>query len=517
VARGYTPFPIYDFKTGLNLARRPWLIPRDAFKTMKNAFIYRGHISKRLGFQEWTTPGVSGDPIMGIDVYYTSTGTQELVCMDTRRFYTYDAVGGTWDDEAGVDIFTGNDADFFWTENWQNVLYFVNNVDRLTSWDGAAIATPDIEFSPGGGGNELDTCLLIFAYKGRLVILRTTESGTVHPQRARWSKAGLATDFTNDGYVDAPTLDWIVGADFLGDDLLVFFERSIWSLKYTGSADLPFRWQKVIDTEGAYATFGVFNFSNEVIGFGPTAIIGTDGFDAYNIDSKIPDIALDIDQAGIGRVFSLVVEEDKQVWNLYPTIGATASDAVLVLNYEDDTWSIFDIALSVLGFYQEEDDPTWDSMGELTWDEVDWSWDSRVLQGGFPVNLGGGHNGVIYKLNQSTSDDGAAIEMDIESGDWNPFLENGKKCRLGWVDVLVDRDPASTITFEFYANKLATAVVTQDITLDDGSAEDTIWIRVYANVVGETVMMRMYQNAAGCSMTLHAIVPYFKEAGNIGR
>lgn len=614
MSKGYSPFPVYDFKTGLHLARKPWLIPKDAFQRMLNGYIYRGQIFKRPGYIEWREPyhrvegevfdtTVDGDknyngfldgfprvakntvtvtddggphetftddpdghefeymgimvgdqggtgwinydsglinityatnpgdgltitvdygrypklPIMGIYNYYKSTGSHQLVAFNTRRFFTYSDISGEWTDLVGSDTFSGNDNEFFWCENWNNVLYITNNVDRLHTFDGSSLSAPDIEFEGGSPGNQLDTCLLVFAYKGRLVLLRTTESGTVHAQRARWSKAASPTDFTNDGYVDAPTLDWIIGADFLGDDLIVFFERSTWMLKYTGSSDLPFRWEKVVDTEGAYATFGVFNFSDEIMAVGSTTLIATDGLDVYSVNKKIPDMVLDIDQQGFNYVYSFIIEEDRQVWISYPRINSQKSDAVFVFNYEENTWSVNDFSFSCFGYFTEEEDPTWDTMGELTWEDIDWSWDNRNFQAGFPTNLGGGHNGKIYKLKQTNADDGANIEFDLLSGDWNPFLEQGKKCRLGWVDVLVDRDPDSTVSFQFYADHLSDPVVTQEVTLDDGSNEDHIWVRVFANAEGETVRLRMYQDASGCGVTIHALVPYFKEVGRIGR
>ncbi len=605
MAKGYAPFPVYDFKTGLHLARKPWLLPKDAFQRMLNGYVYRGQIFKRLGYQFWKEPthavddealdttvdltltyggtlantdvkpgsltitddgvphetftdngdgtltgdaggsgtinydtgqwsitynsnpgnGLSitadynyypGLPIVGIENFYASTGSQQLCAFNTRRMHTYDPTQGIFVDRTGSDLWTGSEGEYFWCENWQDKLFITNNVDRLRTWDGSTIATPDIEFEGGSPGNQLDTCLLIFAYKGHLLLLRTTESGAVHPQRARWSKAGAPLDFTNDGYVDAPSLDWIMGAEFLGDDLVVLFERSMWILKYTGSPDLPFRWEKVVDTEGSYTTFGVFNFSDEVIAVGPTSLIATDGLDAYGVDQKIPDMVLDINSLGFQHVYAFIAEEMRQAWISYPSIGSDLADSILIMNYEENTWSKFDLGFSCFGYFSQEEDPSWDNI-DLIWDEVDWSWDDRKTQAGFPTNLGGGYDGILYTLNESMADNGDPIEFDLLSGDWNPFIEDGRKCRLGWVDMLVDRDPASTNTIEFYANQLPQPVVSQNVTLTDGSNEDHIWIRVFANIEGETVRMRIHQNAANAGIVIHALVPYFKEAGRIGQ
>ena len=46
-----TPFLIADFKTGLDRSLEPWILPRDAFPNLENAYLFRGVIRKRGGSQ----------------------------------------------------------------------------------------------------------------------------------------------------------------------------------------------------------------------------------------------------------------------------------------------------------------------------------------------------------------------------------------------------------------------------------------------------------------------------------
>jgi len=46
----YQPFPITEFKTGLQTYLQPWIRPIDAFEPLQNAYIYRGQLNKRRGY-----------------------------------------------------------------------------------------------------------------------------------------------------------------------------------------------------------------------------------------------------------------------------------------------------------------------------------------------------------------------------------------------------------------------------------------------------------------------------------
>jgi len=454
-----------------------------------------------------------GNPIMGIYNFYTSTGSSQLLVFDTKRMARYDPLDGRLIDICEQDIWTGDEADYIWTEIIKDKMYITNNIDRVKSWDGGTLETPVFDIN-GDGQNDIDCCLLIFNYKGHMVLLRTTENGTLHAQRARWSKAGLPEDFTNDGFVDAPTLDWIVGADFLGDDLIVFFERSIWALKYTHDPDLPFRWEKIVSTDGAYATFSVVSFSNELLALGATSLIGTDGLDSYSITDKIPDIVLNINANKFHYAYAVIIEENSEMLMLYPPVDEERNKETLVLNYDDNAWSIFTLEGTVFGYFEQQSDLTWDDI-EATWDEIEWSWDDKEIQAGYPTTLMGGYNGEIFILNNGGDDNGKPIGFDVETGWLNPFIKEGRQARLGWVDFLVTRDPNISLTVEFYVDHLTSPYVSQTITFADGSDDEKIWIRAYAGARGGFHKIRLYHKVSNQTPEIHAMMIYFKPEGKL--
>lgn len=453
-------------------------------------------------------------PVMGIFNYHTAGGTSQLVAIDTKRFTYWDAANEYFVDPVGSDSFTGDDDHYFWDEIFLDKQYIANNKDKIHEWDGTSLTEKTISF--GAPAVEVNTCLLIFKIKGRMVLLRTTEDGDTQPQRARWSKVG-AFDFSNDGYVDAPTNDWIMGADYLGDDLIVWFERSVWMLVYTADSRLPFRWKRLVESEGCYATMAVTAFSDEVIALGPVSMLSCDGMDVYEIDEKIPEYVLEINQQGFGYCFSAFLEELDQHWLLHPTPASTYSDKVLVLNYKENNWSTYLMSVHCVGYWDRDDDITWDTApDDATWDSgplAERTWDERTTQAGYPISLGGLTNGKVVELNVGGDDQGAAIAFLAESGLWNPYEDQGIGAHLGPLDFLVDRDPGITFDVECYLGDASTPYLTLTYQCDDPNAEpyaETVWTRGFVNCVGGSHRIIIKNNAIDQTLKIHAIRPGFK-------
>jgi len=599
MAEKYKPYLISNFRTGFSFETEPWLLPKDAFKKLYNAYLYRGVLSKRLGYSKFvrqshltadeafgtgdglgttydhtavntplrpagtviTGPGenpetftdngdgtLTGDqggagevnydtgeisvtfnaaptgdiicdyywypdlPILGIYNYYDTAGTIDVLIFDTRRVTKYDAVNAvTVDLTGGADIFSGTDANLVWLENWEDVSYFTNFRDRPKTYNGTTVADLLID-TDGDGSNDVAQVLLIFAYKGRLVILRTYEDGVHFPQRARWAKPGT-TDFSDDEYVDAPTVDWIIGAEFLGDKLIVYFERSVWELRYTGDFDLPFNWIKLADTEGSYATFSVSVFANEQVALGPTAPIVCDGLDVYPIDNLIPDIVTTFSPSEIARAYATTIDDLRQLWISYVPAGETLCAEALVLNYIDRSWSIYALPFQCYGPHANQNDPTWNDI-ELSWEEIEWAWNDKTLQAGYPIILGGGYDGWVYRCNHGSSDDGKSISLEIESGQWNPYTEDGLTARLGWIDFLVTADEGVSAQVDLCINGNTIPSVTR--TLNCSGTGDKVWKRLYFDgIIANFFLMKISHTEIGQTLQVHAICPWFRPGGRM--
>ncbi|RJR43833.1 MAG: hypothetical protein C4567_05200 [Deltaproteobacteria bacterium] len=457
----------------------------------------------------------SAFPCMGMFNYSTSGGSQDLLAWDTKRVHRLNEGIGQFDDIAGADLFSGNDDEFIWMVNWLNRGFMTNGRDRIYVYDGLSLIPLTIDLSePPDGVNDLNSAYLIFPYKDRLVFLRTSEGGNFYPARARWTKVGKYDESDPLAYVDAPTDKWIVGAAFIRNELVVFFERGIWLLRYTGDSRQPFRWVRVDPNEGLIPKMGLIDFNNEAVGLGPTQLIGTDGVEIYNLDDKIPNLVLSMNQEALQYCYATALDELRQMWMSYPSVGQPVPDRILVLNYEEKSFATYQLPHMVTGYYQESEDLTWDEIEE-TWDEMERSWDDRTLQGGYPVVLGGDSQGKIWKLNSGGSDNGEPIEMIALTGRLNPFIKKGRQARLGWVEFLVNRDPLCELTVEYFLDHETSPYLAETLPLDDGSGSEQIWVRSYVGCEAQFHRLRLYNKAVNQSIVIHAIMPYFAEAGRL--
>jgi hypothetical protein len=441
---------------------------------------------------------IPGNAIMGIANHLPAAGGANLLSFDTRRVAKWNVANSEFDDIALADRFSGNNSQSFHWANWAGTLYFTNNNDVLDSYDGSTLSKPTVDI---GAGTIAFTCLLVFQYKDHLICFRTTEGGTLHAQRARWATAG-GVDFTNDGFVDAPTSEFIKGGAFLGDDLVLLFERSIWFLKHTQDTNLPFRWERIDGFNGTFAKNSVLPFADEVTAISASKVISTDGFSARMKNIDIPDIVQSFAQDSFDFIYSIFLEELDLQFTCYPDSGSTINDKTLVYNKLNKTWSTFSIGFHSLGIWVQDADLTWNTYGELTWDEVEAIWDANTTQAGFPITLGGTSSGIIYKLNEGSADNGSPFEFSAVSKRWNPYIDKGFKAKLGYIDFLVDKDPTIELDVALFINQDPTAYQTDTLTFDGD--DDKVWKRVYSGVTGEFHQIKMSKSASGQTPKIHA-------------
>ena len=422
--------------------------------------------------------------------------------------------------QPSYELLTGDDADFMWFESWRDVGYFTNNIDQIQKYDGShpTRLTIDLDIE-GGPDNDVNTCLLIFHIKNRIMILRTTERGEAHYQRARWSEVtsrGEALVFKDENYSDADRDDWIMGADFIGNELIVFFERGVMKLVYTGDPDIPFKWENVPSQEGCYATMSLSAFSNEITAVGPTRFIATDAREVYGVEKKIPDLMLTFNQETVNYCYSLVVEEMRQVITSYASASADKPDKALVLNYEEDTYSIFTLPIHVMGYSTLETTISTDDMTGISLDDLDYSLDDKELLAGYPVTLMGCRDGWVYKMNDGGADDGSDIECEAVTARMNPYTKEGRKAILGWVDFLVDRNANASFDVRFYRDTETSLYKTGTIACTEtGTSKNKVYKRVYCGCEAEFHKLSLYNNASANRPRIHAVIPYFRRGGPI--
>lgn len=363
-------------------------------------------------------------PVMGLLTYdRANTNDELLIAFDTRRSYQY--TSNAWA-VIGTAAWTGDDSNFFWGSNYRgsnayDYLLFVSNyvsADTIRYYNGSTWTT----MGPLtlGGGATLLTAKIVVPFKDRLLAMNTIESTGTYRNRVRFSQNGDPTTALTDwdetvpgkgGYLDAPTKESIISAEFLKDRLIVYFERSTWELVYTGNEVLPFRWQKINTELGAEGTFSKVPFDKVVLGVGNVGIHACNGANVERIDQKIDEevFAISNQDSGPDRVHGIRDYKVEQVYWSFPSINqqddATAAtfqypDKVLVYDYLTGSWAINDDSITTFGYWQDDESATWQSTND-TWEQWEGRWGDGALQARYRYIVAGNQQGYVFIIDPS--------------------------------------------------------------------------------------------------------------------
>ena len=353
-------------------------------------------------------------PVMGLSIYENGPiNNQPAVAFDMQNPYTYTGSAWKWLNGSGTTPkFTGTNLDYFWTTNWRgaaaqdNILFVTNNVDPIWYWNGSdwTIFEPFINSNL----NSIVNALIILPFQGHLIMLNTTEETSLSPyetatyvNRCRFSayqdpfSIGAWTIYgqpivavgtynpIGGGFVDAATKEAIIGAEFIKDRLIVYFEASTWELAYTANQVLPFRWQKINTELGAVGTFSTVPFDKAVLGIGKTGVHACSGANVERIDQKIPDevFQFKVKNNAYKRIWGIrVYQPELVVWSFTDADAPSTSnftDKIMVYNYENQTWSFNDDCITCYGYFEQQSDLLWEN-ATFPWEEASFAWDSNV-------------------------------------------------------------------------------------------------------------------------------------------
>lgn len=387
-----------------------------------------------------TDTAVTGEVVgagTGSQTEYTYTTSQNPVQPGS---VTIDATVGA----APVSMTDDGDGNLSGTAGTGTINYYTGAISLTfsTAPDNATNVT--IDYTPVD--DYVQTCLHMFNYKDRLILLRTTETnGTVYPQRIRISGTGQSgddfrTSATGAGLIDIPDQEWITGAAFNRDDLIIFTRRSTWILKYTGNDIVPFSLDRLDDTRGNFAPFAPISYLGFTKGYSPKGMVVTDGYQLQRNDDKIPDYTFnEIDQSEFDLCFSGSVDEDDMHYLIHPhpdespDAETSISDRILVQNYRENNFSVYRIPLSCMGLYYESFGVTWNDL-TTSYPDADGVWDAFGLDYAnwysfsyaedMPISIGGGHKGEIWRLNVAEGEDNPVRVRGLTISSSSPLVLN---------------------------------------------------------------------------------------------
>jgi len=392
------------------------------------------------------------ESIMGITHYEKGPINEHITYVfDTQFIYKYN--GNSFNnDSLFTGTFHGSNKQFFWSTNYlgstsDGIALFVSNFnatvgspgatdDPMYYYDGSSWGDFSAKTKYNSASDIVASAKIIIAWKNRLLLLNTVEktllpapSNAAHPNRIRYSHNGnpfsanawlqrrqaIGTDKADGGgYTDAPVEEQIMSAKIINDRLVVYLERSTWELAYTGNTALPFIWKSISTDIGCESTFSTVNLENEIVTVDTTGVYACNGASIGRIDNKIPE-----------EVFSFLKSSDgtkrvhgiKDFFNnyIYWTFLDNASkdtheypDKILVYNFYNQSWSIYDDTITTFGYFEQSSDKTWSNPG---------SWSTGGTWGGFYKQsqsrriLAGNHKGYLFLVNNDLPKNAAVLPI----------------------------------------------------------------------------------------------------------
>ena len=431
---------ISGFQTGVDRAGVNFLDPRDAFETIKNGFIYRQVLYSRKGFTQFATrlPSTPLDNtrVMGIFEFFLTDGTRELLVIDKNYLYKYNSVTNAFDKiangSAGVDVYpfsiTSDDdyvsgssypdkdgsSRFVFTGKSMTDVYFYdvdsNSVKRYTN------TTDNPEYvAPSEGA--LTRAIQLIWFGERLNFISPTIGGTIRNQSILFSgirnSSGTGDKYNSvgSGIIAADTYENLLGCALLGDILILNFSRSNWTLEKTRDVFNPYFIRKIPSVIGTDASFSAVSWAYQVKSAGKTGMIATDGRESLRFDDKIPFFTRDeFDQPNFNQTYGGFDRNEGQFLFSYNTGEFDTQNRVLVFNYEEKTWAVYDWSFSVFGQSDVGQALAWNQIDENTkdswerWDTTEEIWNRIGLSASTQKTLAGDDKGYVYEINEGYND-----------------------------------------------------------------------------------------------------------------
>lgn len=434
-------------------------------------------------------------------------------------------------------------ATFTWTNGATSRGLVLDSMQTIVGQDGiryyaiTSIGTTWANYNPPVNTiNALAGALLIFPYRGYLVFLNTFEGNdegvSNFGNRARWTQIGTpyysepvpnfpnlqAADinaarddlFGRGGANDAPTSEVIVGAAFIRDILIVYFERSTWRLRFVNNAQNPFVWERVNVELGSSCTYSSIPFDKGLMAISNRGIVISDGNDTTRFDEKIPNEIFDIRQEnnGLLRVNGIRTFRTKLCYWTFPNADnptGTFPDNVLVYNYESQTWSFFDDCFTCFGYYYNTTTTgfTWADLKNAWSSYTNVTWNSGVSQGGYENIVAGNQQGYVLLLEQTNGQNDPSLSISAIAGttfsSTNNNLPNGSWITISGVTGATSDDGVSLNGRNFKVVNNTSPPSANNFTLTEfkpingGTASGTIYIYqvFYKNIIPGSVQINI--------------------------
>lgn len=267
----------------------------------------------------------------------------------TANSYTFQVSGITVSPTAGS-TYTNN-----------AVTYTVTYV-RLTSGAGQIVATgsgapttsgtlvktggtgdANITFTAEAANITLTKAKTVAQFNNYLFLGNCVVSGVTHKSRILWCNikddlTWLSTSFIDIGKDDGQQIMRII---VLGDRLVVFKERTIYNVFFTGDADIPFTVQKSQSNVGTVGPWSIQEIENGLVFLSYDGFYYYDSNNSYKISLQIQTTLLAYNATRFSQARSMRQKNKNRYFCSLPSASATNNDVVVVWDWQLNAFSLY--------------------------------------------------------------------------------------------------------------------------------------------------------------------------------
>ncbi|HUT76405.1 MAG TPA: hypothetical protein VM285_01900 [Polyangia bacterium] len=471
-----------------------------------------------------------------ITTWRRPTGEEQLVVCDTKRLFTYDATLQRLTDRLATtytlatdDVWTSGINDFMSSatvdDGSARLLVLCNGVNEPKKWDGSALTNM-------GVSGQFTSARFVFGQYGHVVYLNVTQGGVANRQKAMWSDQFLTETVTPANYAVAYTSDSIITASMVNDEIVVFFSKSVWKLRYTGDfrTGAQFEWAHVSggafdrqDSVGAIAPMGSVTVEDHAVAVSSHGLMAANANGTSEMLSRVPDLMVRFfNQTNMSTSYGVAWDEEHKLWFTACSPGGTAEpDTTMTLDMKNEAVSFYYWPFRIFGLYKRQ------GMLEPNWDDVPWKdtvfdlvvapVDGAAQSLGYPIVLAGRLDGSIYQVPPAIDiDELGDSTMTVEFKQMNPFTQDGVQADLGLLVIYASPLNGKTARVSIYRDHedVPHTVAIIDLTPAPGKTRIEKAIRV--NKTADFHKFKIEQTGTS-RWSIDALMPYFQPAGEMQR
>lgn len=271
-----------------------------------------------------------------------ATNVQYLLGFTEKHIYVWLPDNYEWEEIFTVDDDNGNGGV---CEEWDSVSFnnkiiVTNNLDNVQVWDTT--------------GNFTELCdykaKYVTAFENYLILGATTESGTYHPQRIRWSDLGDEGiwDTGDAGSAETEGSDFITGFNIYQGALVIFKEKSRIIQRLVATSDV-WNWAVLPGAIGCRSNHSIVEDP-----LGRVFWLDTDlkfrEMQTGVISDNIDPIVSGIEPSSDYLVYGFYISETGEIWWSIPYKNRLNNK---ILTFKDGLWGELDISAPAIGEYKE--------------------------------------------------------------------------------------------------------------------------------------------------------------------